>query len=668
MLTKNAELAQAVESYASHLEPTFLKVQLPPTAPNASCPPSFNLSHEYFAALDDDFSRVYSEYEKRLAAVKTMCAEMIQLWAELGTPQAQTDSNIVQLSREAPEQLGLHAEDIARLKSKRDRLVDEKKAREKKIKDLRSAIEQLYERLGINGAEQKQFFSANRGCGMRIINEFEDELARLNELKRQNLGLFVEESRIRLQELWDSLYFSEEEMLDFTPAFSDVYSDALLSAHESEIERLVILKEQRAPVLALVEEHRSLIGDREELAASSQDASRLIAKKGEKRDPTRLLREEKMRKRITRELPKIEAKLKKILVDWEDEYGRPFLVHGERYLDDVEHCELQKRPSSRSKTPIPGAMSTIKVPTKGPAPATASKTGTVKKAPPPRAKTPTAMMMSSMSRTHLPTPGAPGTMNKSPSRIPARAPLGKMADGGNSPDRKYNGITSGAHTVRNMGPSRVPPPKMQDLFSKSTMGLPKPPRELNENLRSESIVRQIMPEDVYDDRQRQQQQYSHASNRQHGHQEYAAPTRAANTYSMAPPCSRPVSRQISATSNTSSNMTGASNPVSAVSGSENWETYDDGSEAEPEADASAAYYARLRAQQTSFAASQTYDYQYEAHTKRPMPETNHNSPRAASKKLRGLMPPPSYKGHLVAESHERIMSGSEAGWTDEDAC
>ena len=55
---------------------------------------------------------------------------------------------------------------------------------------------------------------------MRTINEFEDELNRLNELKRQNLGLFVEDARVKLQELWDSLYFSEEEMLEFTPAFS----------------------------------------------------------------------------------------------------------------------------------------------------------------------------------------------------------------------------------------------------------------------------------------------------------------------------------------------------------------------------------------------------------------------------------------------------------------
>src|ERR1700760_325222 len=102
----------------------------------------------------------------------------------------------------------------------------------------------------------------------------------------------------------------------------------------------------------MVEKHRSLIKDRDDLAASSQDASRLMLRgqKGEKRDPTRLLREEKMRKRIAKELPKVEAELKKILEAWEDEYGRPFLVHGDRYLDDIAAAQARAAPP-RSKTP-----------------------------------------------------------------------------------------------------------------------------------------------------------------------------------------------------------------------------------------------------------------------------------------------------------------------------
>jgi len=148
---------------------------------------------------------------------------MIQLWAELGTPQAQTDTSIVKYGRDSPEQLGLHQDDLARLKAKKDRLVEEKQSRERRLEDLRGTIESLWERLGIEHAERRQFLNSNRGCGLRTINEYEEELERLNELKRQNLHLFIDEARMKLVQLQDDLYFSEEEILDFTPAFSGTY-------------------------------------------------------------------------------------------------------------------------------------------------------------------------------------------------------------------------------------------------------------------------------------------------------------------------------------------------------------------------------------------------------------------------------------------------------------
>jgi Ase1/PRC1/MAP65 family protein len=219
-MCKRIELVEALESYASHLEPSFVEIDLPPTSPNASLPPTFDLSPSYVSRVDLEFSRVYEEYTRRVKTVQVMSEEIIKLWAELGTPQAQTDSVIVQYARDAPEQLGLHKEDLDRLRAKRDRLMEEKRGRERRLKDLKANIEALWEKLGIEESERKAFLTSNRGCGLRSINEFESELARLNELKRQNLHLFVEDARYKLQDLWDSLYFSEEEMLEFTPAFS----------------------------------------------------------------------------------------------------------------------------------------------------------------------------------------------------------------------------------------------------------------------------------------------------------------------------------------------------------------------------------------------------------------------------------------------------------------
>ena len=630
------ELVVALESYSSHLEPSFIRVTLPPTSNNATIPPNFDLSPSYVTSLDNEFTRVYEEYTRRIALVKATAEEVVNLWAELGTPQAQTDSTIVKYYRESPEQLGLHQKDITRLQSRRDKLFEEKRVRERKLKEMRVTIEGLWDRLGVEEMDRKRFLAGTRGCGLRVINEFEAELDRLNELKRQNLHLFVEDARYKLQELWDQLYFSEEEMLEFTPAFSEVYSDALLSAHEGEIARLESLKEQRLPTLQLIDKHRSLIKDREDLAASSQDASRLMGRgtKGEKRDPTRLLREEKMRKRITKDLPKVEFELKRTLERWEDEYGRPFLVHGQRYLDELEASAAKALPP-RSKTPSgPAPMM------KGTKPAPASsRAGSVMRNAPSRsgARSPTATLRRNPMASSI--SSIPTTI--SPSKIPSRVPLAGMKNGNNSPERRTalpQQPCYDTNTVRKMGPpARAPPPKMRDLFV--------PPTETpanasdSENWRCASAassngtgpIRHLSPEDPYSDRA---EHMSYAPPPQRSTpQSYRDLAPAASTYERYVPHAD--SRQISTTSSTSQ----------PVSGSENWETYDDASE--PEVDATEAYYAKLKA----------------ARGKRFTPEGGYSPPRLGQgKRLRGGQP------EMVAQEAGRLVpSGSEAGWTDEDA-
>lgn len=659
------ELVQALESYSSHLERSFVQITLPPPSNNGSVSPTFDLSPSYVKSLDDEFSRVYKEYMRRVALVKAISEETVNLWAELGTPQAQTDPTIVKHYREAPEQLGLHATDIDNLEKRRDRLIEEKRARERKLKELKATVEALWVRLGVEESDRKRFVSGNRGCGLRAINEFEAELDRLNELKRQNLHLFIEDARYKLQDLWDSLYFSEEEMLEFTPAFSDVPSDALLSAHEAEIERLEVLKEQRAPTLQLIDKHRSLIRDRDELTASSQDASRLLAKssKGEKRDPTRLLREEKMRKRIAKDLPKVEAELRKTLEKWEDEYGRPFCVHGMRFLDELAATAGKSLPP-RSKTPSgpPPSTKTMKS-----APVAASRAGSVMRvAPPSRSdtKTPGGTLRRNPLVNSMSTVGK--YSQHSPSKIPARVPLGHMQHGNNSPERRAQPVSADeTNTMRKVGPpARAPPPKMRDLFAppapSPAMDYDAENRQYMNSVSSDGngVVRHISPEDVYDDRERMS--YITTSTLCHpgrdkgpdreprqNHRDFQNSTRVDPRYQHQDQFTAPAEvRQISATSTI----------TTAASGSENWETFDDASE--PEVDVSDAYYAKLRAAKS---------------IKRYTPDGGHTPPKAGpvGKKLRGMYGAGGSRSHqppvIEEERNGRFVPASEAGWTDEDA-
>ena len=656
-----------------------MRIKLPPTSDNVPIPTNFDLSPAYVTSLDQEFTRVYEEYGRRVSTVQTLSEDVVNLWAELGTPQAQTDSTIVKHYRDAPEQLGLHDQDIKHLQSRRDRLQEEKRGRERKIKELKTIIEGLWDRLGVEQSDQKRFLAGNRGCGLRAINEFEAELDRLNELKRQNLHVFVEDTRCRLQELWDDLYFSEEEMLQFAPAFSDVYSDALLSAHEAEIARLEAIAEQRAPTLEMVKKHRSLVKDRDDLASAAQDGSRLLAKnnKGEKRDPTRLLREEKMRKRIAKELPKVEVELKKVLEHWEDEYGRPFLVHGEPYLDELAAAAAKPVPPPRSKTPngLSTSTTTKKVPLKSEATATGPRAGGImRSAAPSRAGT--ATPAGTIRRNPVAASSTKG--GTTPSKIPSRVPLSHMQHGGNSPERKAQqstlskataNTTYDTSTIRKMGPpARAPPPKMRDLFN--------PPESSSvdqyndENLRCASVasssgtgsVRQITPEDVYDDRERMSyvttsmMQQSSERNTPQNYRDVQRFEAASQQQYMPPPPAPPESRQMSATSS-----------VTGTSGSENWETFDDASEYGTDDHGQGFQHQRVRnGMYNGIAVSAGMA------TKRVTPDGGHTPPRIGGgptgKKFKAIY---GVGGHSQSVTEEnggrRVATGSDSAWTDEDA-
>lgn len=573
--------------------------------------------------------------------MQSISTDIVQLWAELGTPSIQTDQAIVKCYRDSPEQLGLREEDIRRLKGKKERLLDEKQSREKKMNQLKEGITAMWEKLNIDENERKQFLANHRGYGLRCLQELEDESNRLLELKRQNLHIFVEDARIVLEGLWDKLYFSEEEMLDFSPAFSDVYTDALLSAHEIEIARLEKLLEERAPVISLIEKHRSLVNDKEQLALSATDSSRLLGRGAGARDPTRLLREEKMRKRIQRELPKVEQDLKKLLENWERETGRPFTVHGEVYLETLAATMPPPRATSRTAAPAkpnnaPNNTSTVsRTPstkslngksTQPAQPAAHQRTRSVPAAPKNRSQMPDPTQRAKTpagNRPKTPTtstrPKTPSAYQQAPqSKTPTssfntRPPISSMKD--NAMDRKVIS-KSGGGTVRKQ-PSNsnasalMPPPKMAPLkrstqatvsrstptpSSRSQTDLTKLVHKLSisrsddeESPRSEYFQQNY--EESYGGNNYSNESFSSSynSNSQHRgrQQNYASST---SSSSRPSPIESAPSLRIASTGSSGSLTSGYTNPTS-----ENWETFDEHSDdEEEEPDARAAYYGKLR--------------------------------------------------------------------------
>jgi len=81
------------------------------------------------------------------------------------------------------------------------------------------------------------------------------------------------------------------------------YTEELLTIHEDEIRRLNEERRSKAPLLASVRKYFDICKEEKELAMAAADQTRLLGRGP--RDPGRLLREEKMRKRVSKEKPRV---------------------------------------------------------------------------------------------------------------------------------------------------------------------------------------------------------------------------------------------------------------------------------------------------------------------------------------------------------------------------
>ncbi|KAK9365804.1 microtubule associated protein-domain-containing protein [Lipomyces kononenkoae] len=308
-------------------------------------PDTLSLTNANLAALEAEVARLSEEYKHRIRIVQEDANQIVTLWAQLGTSQHNIDRKVLAYYKDRPEMLGLTNADLEKLSAKKNILQQEKESRLSRLSATKAAVQYLWSKLSEDEATIKAFDRANRGIALHVIEAYEQELARLNEKKRDHMQIFIEDARQTLHRLWDGLYFSEDEMLEFTPAWTDIFTDASLAAHESEIARLEQLLHERKPTLALIGAYRELQQDILELEQSQQDASRLMSRGPGRRDPSRLLREEQMRKRIAKRKPKIMNDLMTALSKWEKENGRPFMVNGEIFLDILHEEEAAAKVS-----------------------------------------------------------------------------------------------------------------------------------------------------------------------------------------------------------------------------------------------------------------------------------------------------------------------------------
>ncbi|EPB86100.1 hypothetical protein HMPREF1544_07088 [Mucor circinelloides 1006PhL] len=309
-------------------------------------------------AIDKEITRCEIEYMQRKEIVDDGVERICSLLSQLGLQAERDRDRIIELfhiENDPNEKMHLCnmlvSDDFMKYITKRIKELEEQKHQvESRKEEMIASLKHLWNRLHMDQQECQVFLMANRGLTPKDLDKFEAELTKLNALKQERIGDFLQTAKEELTSLWDKLYYTEKQRAQFQPdQCQDHVADVVLEAYENEISRLQLEFEDSRYILELIEKHMKLKREVEEFEATTSDPNRLFGKGN--RDPGRLLREERFRKRISRELPKVVKELEGALLEYEALKGRPFLVHGKSYFDVIYNDADQGSESTMVEKP-----------------------------------------------------------------------------------------------------------------------------------------------------------------------------------------------------------------------------------------------------------------------------------------------------------------------------
>ena len=208
------------------------------------------------------------------------------------------------------------------------------------MQEMGAEIAMLWELLRVPEEEQRRFTESVKGLGLDTINKGEAELERLKALKGEMIGKLVADARATICALWEETNSTEAHRNSFEPfkvKDEEKFDDNLLEKHEEYVRLLQARLEKMKPIMKIIGRREEILGERMEYEELQKDSERL--KQRGAAMAKQLMEEEKMARRIKRELPRLTKLLEDKLREWKEENGEDFQYRGEVYLDTMERQE-----------------------------------------------------------------------------------------------------------------------------------------------------------------------------------------------------------------------------------------------------------------------------------------------------------------------------------------
>ena len=235
---------------------------------------------------------------------------------------------------------GISAGTLQALTDRVSELHAEKRMRKAKLAEMGNVIGELWEKLHVPKEEQNEFASSIDGLGLDTLEKGEREIERLFALKEAMMGRLIVDARKRIGYLWEETNATEEQRAAFQGMHvhdETQLNDELLSKHEQYILVLERKLEQMKPLLDVIDKREAVIEERMMYEQFIKDPTRLQQRGAAL--TRQLMKEEKMSRRIKKDLPRYTDHLYRKLKEWAQAHEEAFLYKGEDYLMKISEQE-----------------------------------------------------------------------------------------------------------------------------------------------------------------------------------------------------------------------------------------------------------------------------------------------------------------------------------------
>ncbi|KAK0052021.1 protein regulator of cytokinesis 1-like isoform X2 [Biomphalaria pfeifferi] len=303
-------------------------------------------SLEQLKEMEIHVNNLKAEKEKRHSEFISNKAKILELYRIMETdPDTSFGRDLI---CEDDDSFDLSIQNLETLRALYEKLVKEDMRMKQEADDLRAKLRSLWNRLETSDIDREEFEIQNEGHGSRVISNLKTQIAACEKQKLQNLQRFISGIRKELALWWTKCYFNKEQQDKFTCYNKDECSEELLEAHEKELEKIKQFYNSNREIFELIARREELFKSMIEFEEKASDPNRFFNDRGGK-----LLQEEKARKKLMKELPKVEEEVTEAIVKWQKDNNKEFLINGKSFPDYIEHqwkeFHLQKEQQKQSR-------------------------------------------------------------------------------------------------------------------------------------------------------------------------------------------------------------------------------------------------------------------------------------------------------------------------------